>query len=98
MVDNFNDDTWSAAYVKTDLLPSFRELTAATKAAFGSKIAGIKPTEPRFNIFDSINFVRTNYIYFTGHELYHDLEKQRTAYTLVSFSKEAFKSIDRMEH
>ena len=52
MVNNFNNETWSTAYVTTDLLPSFTDFAEAAAAAFGSKIAGIKPTEPRFNIFN----------------------------------------------
>ena len=52
MVRAIGDENWSKAYVTTDLLPSFKEFAEATKAAFGTKIAGTEPTEQRFNIFN----------------------------------------------
>ena len=62
MVRAIGDENWSKAYVTTDLLPSFRKFAAATKAAFGTNIAGIKPTEQKFNIFNGINYSGTSYI------------------------------------
>ena len=62
MVRAIGDENWSKAYVTTDLLPSFRKFAAATKAAFGTNIAGIKPTEQKFNIFNGIKYGGTNYI------------------------------------
>ena len=66
MVRAIGDENWSKAYVTTDLLPSFKEFAEATKAAFGTKITAIKSTEPRFNIFNGINYGGTNYINLDG--------------------------------
>ena len=62
MVRAIGDENWSKAYVTTDLLPSFKEFAEATKAAFGTNIAAIKPTEQKFNIFNGIIYGGTNYI------------------------------------
>ena len=62
MVRAIGDEAWSKSYVTTDLLPSFKEFAEAIKAAFGTNIAAIKPTEQRFNTFNGINYGGTNYI------------------------------------
>ena len=89
MAKHFDSDDWNNAYVTSDLLSSFTEFAKAVTAAFSSKVTGIKPTEPRFDTFNGINYGGTNYINLdadvsfiniTGHELYHDLEKQRPDY------------------
>ena len=96
MVRAIGDENWSKAYVTTDLLPSFKEFAEAATAAFGSKVTGIKPTARRFNILNGINYGGTNYINLDGdvsfiniigHELYHDLEKQRSVWTTKSSLK-----------
>lgn len=86
MVRYFNDDDWSNAYEQADMLSSYGELVAATEAAFGGKLAAIRPTAERFNIFNGINYGGTNYININadvgfinivGHEIGHDLKRDR---------------------
>ena len=77
MGKHFDNHDWNNAYVTADLLSSFTEFAKAVTAAFSSKVTGIKPTEPRFDTFNGINYGGTNYINVTGHEIYHGLERQR---------------------
>ena len=96
MAKHFDNDDWNNAYVTTDLLPSLTNFAEAATAAFGSKVTGIKPTARRFNILNGINYGGTNYINLDGdvsfiniigHELYHDLEKERPVWTTKSSLK-----------
>lgn len=87
MAEYLNDPDWGNAYAQTDLRDTLAEFAAGARAAFGSKIVGIKPTDERFNQFNGINRQRTAYVNLgakpgfissAGHELPHDIKRQRS--------------------
>lgn len=80
------DDNWSNAYEQTDLPDSLANFAEAAEVAYGTKITAVRPTGRKFNIFNGINVGKTNYINIesevsfiniTGHEIYHDIERNR---------------------
>lgn len=86
MVGYFNDASWENAYVQSELPDALSGIREAIESGFGVQVAAIQPTARRFNVFNGINYGGTNFINLNantefintvGHELYHDLERDR---------------------
>jgi hypothetical protein len=86
MVRHFKSPSWSNAYVQQDLPDALAEYAEAARAAFGTEVIGVLPSEPRFDQFKGVNFGGRHYINLrgdrgfvniTGHELFHQLKRDR---------------------
>ena len=74
------------AYAQNKLPDPLLGFGKAVEAAFGRRIIGITPTEARFDQFNGINYRgnlyvnlagNVGFINIAGHELYHQIEKDR---------------------
>lgn len=88
MMTYFNNPAWNNAYVESSLSLSDprNEIRRAIEGGFNKPVVAIKPTAERFNQLNGISYKNKIYINtesdvgfinITGHELYHQLAKDR---------------------
>jgi diguanylate cyclase (GGDEF)-like protein len=82
-----NGEAWRNAYVRSELDKSQSRLAQAFKAAFGTDIVGIKPTDKRFAdvgamhvggvTYINTEFKEHGFVQLAGHELLHQIRRER---------------------
>lgn len=86
MARYFKNDEWLNAYAQNKLHDSLSGIREAVASGFDKELVGITATDERFDIFNGINYggkfyINLNssvgFINITGHELYHQIEKDR---------------------
>jgi hypothetical protein len=82
--DQADNNEWENAYVQRTLRDNLNDFAAAAGVAYDTKVIGVKGTTEQADAFNGINVSARSYInlnggdsfaHTTGHELFHELER-----------------------